>query len=173
MPRSARSCRRAGVVARVARMEFIRRFRPDEYAEALSSWAWLDGLDGMTPALTSVFGDVFLQGQDGSFSFLDTVGGRLDRIWSDAAALQADINDPKAQDEYLMIGLARSADATGLAPGDGQVLSFKVPPILGGALDTQNLELADFVVAVNVAGQIHEQVKALPPGTPITGLTID
>lgn len=154
-------------------MDSIRRFRPGEYAEALSSWAWLEGLDGMTPALTNVFGDVFLQGQDGSFSFLDTVRGRLDRVWSDAAALQADVNTPKVQDEYLMIGLAHAADAAGLTPGDGQVLSFKVPPVLGGALDVENLELADFVVAVNIAGQIHRQVKAFPPGTPITGLTID
>lgn len=154
-------------------MELIRRFRSDEYAEALSSWAWLGGLAGMIPALTNVFGDVFLQGQDGSFSFLDTVGGRLDRVWSDAAALQADINNPQAQDEYLMIGLVHAADAAGLAPGDGQVLSFKVPPVLGGALDPENLEHADFVVAVNIAGQIHERVKTLSPATPITGLTID
>lgn len=154
-------------------MEFIRRFGACAYAEALSSWAWVDGLTGMTPALANVFGDVFLQDQDGSFSFLDTVGGRLDRVWSDAASLQADINSPKAQDEYLMVGLAKAAEGAGLTPRGDQVLSFKVPPVLGGELSTENLELADFVVAVNLAGQIHEQVKSLPPGTSISGLTLD
>jgi hypothetical protein len=72
-----------------------------------------------------------------------------------------------------MIGLAQSADAAGLTPGEDQVLSFKVPPVLGGELATANLEVADFVVTVNLAGQIHGQVRSLPPGTPITGLTID
>jgi hypothetical protein len=31
----------------------------------------------------------------------------------------------------------------------------------------------DFVVALNLAGQIDEQVKLLPPGTPITGTTLN
>ena len=71
-----------------------------------------------------------------------------------------------------MVGLVKAASDTGLLPGADQVLSFKVPPVLGGELAPANLELADFVVAVNLAGQIHEQVRSLPPGTPITGITI-
>jgi hypothetical protein len=154
-------------------MELIRRFGANAYAEALESWSWLDELGGTTPALTNTFGDVFLQNQDGSFWFLDIVGGRLEHVWSDAATLQADINTPAAQAQYLMIRLAESADEAGLTPGEDQVLAFKVPPVLGGELATGNLELADFVMTVNLAGQIHGQVRSLPPGTPITGLTIE
>lgn len=154
-------------------MEMTRRFGADAYAQALESWNWLEGLAGMSPALTNAFGDVFLQAEDGSFWFLDTVGGRLDRVWSDAASLQAGINTPAAQDEYLMVGLAQDAEAVGLMPGNDQVFSFKVPPVLGGELSTENLEISDFVVSVNVAGQIHDQVRSLPPGAPITGITID
>jgi hypothetical protein len=154
-------------------MQLIRRFGADAYARALESWGWLDELAGLTPAMTNAFGDVFLEGQDGSFAFLDTLGGRLDRVWSDAATLQANINSPETQDEYLVIGLAQAAEDAGLTPGEDQVLSFKVPPVLGGELSAENLELADFVVAVNLAGQIHEKVRSLPPGTPITGINID
>jgi hypothetical protein len=60
----------------------------------------------------------------------------------------------------------------GLVPGDGQVLSFNVPPVLGGALEPESLELTNFVVPVNIAGQIHQKVQTLPPGTPITGIAI-
>ena len=154
-------------------VEIARRFGADAYAQALESWDWLEGLAGMAPALTNAFGDVFLQAEDGSFWFLDTVGVRLDRVWSDAASLRADINTPAAQDEYLMVGLAQDAVGAGLLPGDDQVLSFKVPPVLGGELSTENLEVSDFVVSVNLAGQIHRQVRSLPPGAPITGITID
>lgn len=153
-------------------MEMIRRFSMDTYVAALESWDWLDGLAGMTPVLTNAFGDVFLQAPDGSYSFLDTVDGRLDRIWDDAAALQSDINTPAAQDTYLMLGLALAGEELGLAPTDDQVLSFKVPPVLGGAVSAENLEITDFVVSINIAGQIHGAVRQLPPGTPISGATI-
>jgi Domain of unknown function (DUF1851) len=154
-------------------MQLIRRFDSDAYVQALESWNWLEGLAGMTPTLANAFGDVFLQDQDGSFSFLDTVGGRLDRVWPDAASLQADINTPTAQDEYLMVGLAQAAEEAGLTPDNDQILSFKVPPVLGGQLTTENLQVADFVVTVNLAGQIHDQVRLLPPGAPVTGITIN
>jgi hypothetical protein len=154
-------------------MEMIRRFTADAYAQALESWNWLEGLAGMSPTLTNAFGDVFLQAADGSFWFLDTGGGRLDRVWSDAASLQADINTRAAQDEYLMIGLAQDAEAIGLTPGNDHVLSFKVPPVLGGELAPENLEISDFVVSVNVIGQIHGKVRLLPPGAPVTGIIID
>jgi len=154
-------------------VELIRRFRSEDYATALESWGWLDELPRMEPAFASCFGDVFLQGQDGSFSFLDTLGGKLDRVWPDGASLRAAINTHQAQDEYLRAGLVHAATEAGLVPGPDQVLSFKVPPVLGGELSVENLEIADFVVAVHIAGQIHEQVRSLPPGTSVSGITID
>jgi len=39
-------------------------------------------------------------------------------------------------------------------------------------VDLDNVEVIDFVVSLNIAGQIHEQVRDLPPGTPISGITI-
>ena len=128
-------------------MEMIRRFGADAYAQALASWDWLEGLAGMTPALTNAFGDVFLQGQDGSFSFLDTVGGRLDRVWSDAASLQADINTPSSQDEYLMgwAGPSRRRRRTDARPAIRSCRSrFRR---FSAATCRRNLEVSDFVVA--------------------------
>jgi hypothetical protein len=153
-------------------VEAIRRFDAQSYSAALESWSWLDGLAGLSPALSNAFGDLFLQAEDGSFAFLSTLDGTLQRVWPDAAALQAAMNTPQAQDEFLIIGLVQDASAAGLDPGPGEVLSFKVPPVLGGQVDAGNLEVTDFVVAVNLAGQIHQQVKDLPPGTGFTGVTM-
>ena len=154
-------------------MEPIRRFDSQSYSAALESWGWLDGVAGMSPVLANAFGDLFLQAEDGSFAFLDTLGGKLERVWPDAASLQAAINTDRAQDEYLLIGLVQEAVAAGLEPDTRQVLSFKVPPALGGELSVENLEVTDFVVTLNIAGQIHEKIRKLPPGTPITEITID
>jgi len=50
----------------------------------------------------------------------------------------------------------------GLLPGTGQILSFRHPPALGGQLDVGNVEASDFVVAVDIAGQIRDQIRSLP-----------
>ena len=52
-------------------------------------------------------------------------------------------------------------------------LSFVVPPVLGGKFDPDNVTVRDFVVALNISGQIHDQIRDLPPGTPIKGFTVD
>ncbi len=39
-------------------------------------------------------------------------------------------------------------------------LLFKVPPALGRAA-AENIEAADFVAAVNLAGQLHQQIQSL------------
>lgn len=72
-----------------------------------------------------------------------------------------------------MIGLASEAESAGLRPGEAEVYSFRVPPALGGAVDLENVELSDFVMATNIAGQIHQQIIDLPPGTPISGVSLN
>jgi hypothetical protein len=44
---------------------------------------------------------------------------------------------------------------------------------LGGMMEPANIGIIDFVVGVNIAGQLHEQVRGLPPGTAIEAVTID
>ena len=71
-----------------------------------------------------------------------------------------------------MAALAMAAELQGMVPSDGQVLGFKVAPILGGAIVVENIEVIDFVVSVNLAGQLHQQVRNMPPGTRISGFTL-
>ena len=40
---------------------------------------------------------------------------------------------------------------------------------LGGKMEKANLKKMDFIVAVDLAGQLHEQICNLPPGTKIKG----
>ena len=153
-------------------MELIRRFSPEQYDAALESWSWLEQLEGKKTVFASAFGDLFLQGADG-FWFLDTIEGTLSHRWPDAQTLQSEINAREAQDEYLLAGLVEAASRAGMAPQADQVLAFVVAPVLGGPLSVENIEVADFVVSVNILGQIHEQVKDLPPGSKISGISID
>ncbi|MFJ6537232.1 hypothetical protein ACIQH5_13495 [Paenarthrobacter sp. NPDC091711] len=151
-------------------MEPIRRFPNDAYAGALESWTFLE-LAGKQPLFTSPFGDVFFQSTDG-FWFLDVVGGEISHRWSTEREFSASLNSRAGQDEYLMLGLASAADEAGLKPGALEIYDFRVPPVLGGATELSNVALSDFVAALNLTGQIHGQVRDLPPGTPISGVSL-
>lgn len=151
-------------------MEPIRRFPADAYVAALESWSFLD-LAGKQPLFTSPFGDVFFQSAEG-FWFLDVVGGELNHRWSTESEFSETLNSRAGQDEYLMIGLAKAADEAGLKPSASEVYGFEIPPVLGGATELSNVELSDFVVALDLTGQIHSQVRDLPPGTPISGISL-
>lgn len=151
-------------------MNLTRAFSSEQFERALESWSFVD-FAGKAPVFTSLFGDVIFQAPDG-FWCLDTVEGELSRPWDNADELRAALNTPEGQDQYLLGGLALAAHDRGLVLQDEQVYAFEKPPILGGTFDLENVTVMDFVVAVNLAGQVHEQIRDLPPGTPITGFTI-
>lgn len=138
-----------------------RVFTEDQFSHGLESWEWI-GLGGKTPVFASPFGDVFFRSSDG-FWWLDTLEGSLTRPWSSAEALKADLGSPEGQDRYLLAGLAWAAEQRGLVPNSGQVYSFQHPPVLGGGVEIDNVEVSGFVVCLNIAGQLHEQVRDLPP----------
>jgi hypothetical protein len=151
-------------------MEPIKRFSPDQYQQALASWSWLD-LAGKTPRFASLFGDLFLESPEGWW-YLDTIEGDLKQAWQTGEELQAALNTPEGQDQYLLLPLAEAAERRGIRLAENEVYAFTPPLVLGGEPDAANASALDFVVAVDLAGQIHEQVRNLPPGTPISGLTI-
>jgi hypothetical protein len=151
-------------------VQLTRVFTAEQCSRGLQSWGWI-GLAGKVPIFTSPFGDVFFRSDDG-FWWLDTLEGSLTCPWRSAEALRADLGTPAGQDRYLLAGLAWGAERQGVIPTSSQVYSFRRPPVLGGALEIDNIEAADFVVSLNLAGQLHEQIRDLPPGTPITGFTI-
>lgn len=110
---------------------------------------------------------MLLRAPDG-FWWLDILEGTLTRPWTDTDAVRAAFADVEGQDSYLLAGLAHAAERRGLTLTADQVYDFQQPPILGGELIPDNIGVIDFVVGLNIAGQIHEQVRDLPPGTPIT-----
>jgi hypothetical protein len=150
-------------------VDLTRSFTAEQFTRALESWDWA-GIQGKQPMFTSPFGDVFFRARDG-FWFLDLLEGKLTRPWPGAGELRAELDTAEGQDRYLMAGLAFAAERQGIIPSARQVLSFKVAPILGGAIAVENIEVFDFEVIVHLTGQLHQQVRDMPPGTRTTGFT--
>lgn len=145
-------------------MELTKRFSEQHYARALESWDWL-GLDGQSPRFTSLFGDVFLEAADGAWWFLDTFEGQLGRRWDTRAELSAELDTEEGRDTYLMATLAMGAHhRRGLRLGADQVYAYAPPPIVTGSFEVDAITVFDFVVVVNLAGQLHRQLRDKPPG---------
>jgi hypothetical protein len=152
-------------------MQLTRSFPPDRFAGALDSWRWT-GLADQSPAFASLFGDIFLRSADGAW-WLDTIGGKLARPWPSVAAMMAELNTDEGQERYLLAGLAVELARRGLTPGEGQIYDFTHPPALGGALEPDNVDVIDFTTGVNISGQLHDQLRALPDGARIRAVSID
>jgi len=152
-------------------MELTKTFAPEAYSSALESWSWLD-IATKVPVLATLFGDVFFQ-DAGGYWFLDTIEGSLGKVAGTRDELQAKLDTPEGQDQYLLGGLAMALDRDGLQLQPEQVYDFKVPPKLGGTFEPSNITVMDFVVSVNIAGQLHDQIRNVPPGTKIKGIKVD
>ena len=151
-------------------MLLARTFSEESYRRALADWAWLP-VDGKRPFLTSLFGDVFLEDGAGIW-VLDVMEGSLERVFDDRTQMAAVLGTEEGRDRNLLAGLALGAERRlGLVPGPAQVLAWRLPPALGAAIAVENLQLMDFEVYLSLQGQLHRQLKDLPPGARITGFT--
>ncbi len=139
-------------------MELIRAFSAQQYRRALESWGWA-AIGARIPVFASPFGDVFFRAPDG-FWWLDLLEGQLTRPWENAEVMKAELDTTAGQDRFLLAGLAWSAQQHGIIPGPDQVLGFKVAPIIGGRINVESIEAIDFVVSVNLAGQLHGQLRS-------------
>lgn len=138
---------------------------------ALETWEWLP-IQNKTPVRVTAFADVFMQGEDGIW-FLDSIEGSLRRVCSTAAELEEILQTEDGQDEFLLAGFVDRAVKEGLILATGECYDFRINPVLGGAMEYENIEKQNFIVALNMAGQIHQQTKDLPAGTKITNITVD
>jgi hypothetical protein len=138
---------------------------PDKVLQALASWQWLPVHD-KHPFRVTPFGDIFLRDRVGIY-FLDTIQGALEPVCATEAELDAILASPEGADRFLLSEFVADVRASGVNLEADQCFNFVIDLVVGGEFDVANVQALDFVAAVSAAGQIHYQVKDLPPGTPI------
>jgi Domain of unknown function (DUF1851) len=128
----------------------------------LEDWHWLIG-PAKLPVLLTAIGDAFVQDTGtGAVSMLDTAAGELVPVAADADAFRALLGDREFVMGHFAVNAVMDLRAGGLELGEGQIYSWKVPPVLGGEYAFANAEATDISVHFSLTGQIHEKV-----GTPI------
>jgi len=143
---------------------------------ALSDWKWLTGR-GARPLLLTAMGDLFLHRPPGLLRrsgvfLLDTYEGTFEQVAPDYETLKELLERDDLVSRWLRPVLVKQLKDCQLVLEEGQCYSPKVLPVLGGKMDTANFAATDWEVHLSITGQIHRQVKDLPPGTPIKGFTI-
>ena len=142
-----------------------------DWSILLNDWSWLL-TKSYSPILVTAFGDMFLRDESGRVDFLDLISGKLKHVADSVEEMQQLINVKENQAEWLMTEVFATLQAQGVYFAEGQCYSFIKPPVLGGQLEPDNIEVTDIYTHVSLAGQIHQQVKDLPAGTKITDIKI-
>jgi hypothetical protein len=142
---------------------------PAKIMQALDSWQWI-GFEGKEPIRITAFGDVFFKDKEGIW-FLDTIEGTLEKICETFDELNKILNSTEGEDLYLLAGFVERAQREGIILEDDECYDFKINPVIGGKIEYENIEKRNFVVALHVAGQLHDKVRFMPEGTVITKFT--
>jgi len=125
-------------------------------ANLLSDWHWLIG-DAKLPILATLAGDMFVQDvADSTIHFLDVVEGTCTEVAADEGSFRALLCDRDFVMKY---------------PPAGQILSWRLPPVVGGSCTADNLDQTDIEVHFSMLGPIWRQASSLPPGTVINKFT--
>ncbi len=145
--------------------------KPEDIEDALEAWDWLD-FSGKTPVITTCFGDVFFESDEGIY-FLDSIGGSLDKVATSKSELQDILNTEDGKDHFLMAGLVALARDSGLILEEGECYDFTISPALSGSMELSNMQKMSFKVSLHISGQLMKQIKDLPPGTKISEVKLD
>ena len=132
--------------------------------DPLEFWRWRIGSDA-APWLVTALGDVFVKAEGGRISFLDTYVGQL----TEAAAANTDwtraLQNPGNLEQWFDPSLVSALRQRGLTLGPEQCYSPIEPLILGGKMEPENFEVADWRVHINLTGQMYRNMKDRPATT--------
>jgi hypothetical protein len=137
----------------------------------LSEWRWLVD-ESFRPVVISALGDLFLRHDDGRIFWLSSGWGRLTEVARNAEEFRRLMAQRENAEEWFIPNLVGDILTAGQRLGPGQCFGYKAPPVLGGELAPDNFEPTDLQVHFGILGQIHRQIKDLPPGTPIGEIKI-
>lgn len=139
--------------------------------ELLDDWQWLLAGSHRLLAVTRM-GDAFVEKADGEVIFLDTLEGALKHAARSQSAFLKLLKTGAFDSTWFNPDMVALLEARSEYLAPGQCYSYKIPPVLGGSFESANVNAVNASVHFCIMGQIHEQVRHLPPGTKINSIKI-
>jgi hypothetical protein len=144
----------------------------DEFAAATESWRW-SVPERVHPLLITALGDVFVLTRDSKVYFLDTENGKFDIVADSFGEWQTLLRDPQNIASWFRPQFVQQLKQRYGSLKEPYVFSPTIPLVLSGKLTPDNYTPSRWDAHLHVMGQIHRQVKDLPPGTRITKIHVD
>lgn len=137
--------------------------------EALESWRWLVPQPVKLHLLTAC-GDLFLIADSGAVLFLDTASGTCSEVATSVNDWNDKLRQPELLTEWFLPGLVSDLHGAGSYLAPGKCYSASPSIVLGGRYSAETWSPTPWRVHFAALGLLHEQLKDLEPGTPITKL---
>ncbi len=136
--------------------------------EALQEWAWLLGSEPYNVIAVSAFGDWFLEAEDGPIHMVDVSAADFRLVAESLPSFESSLRTMEGRNEFLFAAFVEHMVIEGkMLPAPGQCYSFKHPLYLGGAVASENVYVADFLICNKLNSTLWEQVKDVPDGAEV------
>jgi hypothetical protein len=135
----------------------------------LGFWGWLVDEPVRVLAVTR-FGDWFLETEGGVVKRLSILEGTFEQVCLDAREFETRKSRDDELLEWFQDGMVYSLYRSGLIPRRGQGFGYRVPPILGGPMEKQDIVIVEMASWQFFMAQVHDQVRGIPAGARITRL---
>ena len=142
------------------------------FHEVAKAWDWLLPTN-VEPLLVTALGDVVFRDASGAIFFLDTAAGTFTKIATSEEQFAAYARDASFVSAFFDPDFVHALQKTHGPLKPDMVFSPVVPEILSGKRTADNFTPSRWDAHLWTLGQIHEQVKDLPPGTPITKINVE
>lgn len=130
-------------------------------AKLLDAWSWL-APPGARLVAVSTFADPFVVDAGGAVHLVDTLEGELRPVAADLGAFERWLADPVAPRELLLADTVELLHDQGRTRAPGRCYGWKVPPILGASLTSENVDLFDLATHPFAVSALLRATKGVP-----------
>lgn len=123
--------------------------------------------------LVNRFGDAFIVIDDESVHMLDVGIGQLKRVADSRQHFGSLLDVGDNANNWLMIPLVDSCVAAGFRLSADQCYGYKVPPVLGGSYELDNVTCTDLSVHYSFLADIYQQTRDVLDGAKVKVVIID
>ena len=149
-------------------------FAPVERAlleQSRGHWEWLVGPEYTVVGMTTMGDWLFLDSR-GAVHLLETLEATFECIALNVEQLVQLAASEDYRDDTFLQGFAVAALQSASLPPN-HCVGFKVPPVLGGPMNTTNLHVTAAASYQAWTGRLHEALSELPEGSQVLGVDVD
>ncbi len=137
---------------------------PELAAECLTDWEWLLPLSGaLRPVLITKLGDWFLADKESKLHFLSLLDGDLTPLDACHDEVMSEGFLERYEDCFL-VHLVELLLEQGRELPEDMCYGWSVHPILGGSVDSSNIQFFSIRMCQWIHAQLHEQLQARAEG---------